>query len=322
MAVCAIGYAPWALYSIAHSPTAAERAAHGGAAVYSYAALLQTQQGGDVSSSRVGLGEVPVRVVKNIVNVFGRDLGAVMFPAGYRDAAESGLEVFMLSGETGMNAGSMGLGTPVVVLSTGVSLLMMLGALVMARRRIGVAEFFCVFTIAMVLLLPGRTYRYVLPIAPLLIGYFLVGVEATAARLRAGSGAPAFRIAAACLLCFLAVEHGRYLWRKVNGPAPPWIQDGREVRGVIDFMNLHVPGEGSAVSTNPALLYLLTGHKAVAYVDPYESWERWQASGIQYAVALHVVPRPNRRFGYQVLYESPRLRLWVLELASPKPAAP
>ena len=319
VAVCAISYAPWVLYSIAHAPTSAERAAHGGAAVYSYAELLQTQQGGDVSSSRVGLGEVPVRVWTQFVNVFGHDLGAVVFPAGYRDAAESGLEVFMLSGETGMNAGSMGLGTPVVVLSISVSLMMIVGALVVARRRMGVAEFFCVFTIAMVLLLPGRTYRYVLPIAPFLIGYFLIGVEATAVRLRAGSGSSAFRIAAACLLSFLAVEHGRYLWQKVNGPAPPWIQDGREVRGVTDFMNLQVPGEGASVSTNPALVYLLTGHKAVAYVDPNERWERWRASGIRYAVALHAVPKPSRRFGYQVLYESPRLRLWVLELAPAQP---
>jgi len=319
VAVCAISYAPWAAYSFAHGPTAAESAAHGGAAVYSYAQLLQTQQGGDVSSSRVGLGEVPLRVLKNVVNVFGHDLGAVILPAGYRDAAESGLEVFMLSGETGMNAGSMGLGTPVVVLSIVVSLVMILGALVMARQRIGVAEVFCVFTVGMVLLLPGRTYRYVLPIAPLLIGYFLIGVEATAVRFRSGSGSSAFRIAAACLLSLLAVEHGRYLWAKVNGPAPPWIQDGREVQGVTDFMNQRVPAAGSAVSTNPALLYLLTGHKAVAYVDPYENWERWQASGIRYAVALHVVPKPNRRFQYQVLYESPRLRLWVLELASAQP---
>ncbi len=225
----------------------------------------------------------------------------------------------MLSGETGLNAGSMGLGPPVVVLSVLVSLLVIFGGVVMARRRPGVAEYLCAFTIVMVSLVPSRTFRYVLPLAPFVLIYFLTGVETLFARLRAGSGAPAFRIAAVSLLCFLTAEHGQYVWQKLRGPVPPWIQDGQDVHAVTDFVSTHVAPGATAASTNPALLYLHTGHQAVAYVEPRANWSRWHADGIEYAVALHLVPKPSRSLGYRVVYESPRLGLWVIQLGASPP---
>ena len=286
---------------------------------YTYVELMLTRYGGDLRTGTVTIGELPARVAANFVNVFGHDMGAIVFPAGYRDASESGLEVFMLTGQTGFNAGSMGLGTGVVILSAIATVLVLIGFRTFSRP-VGAAEFFCAVMIALILLIPpARTYRYVLPLAPFLLAYFLAGVESLASWLRAGSGAPVVRIVAACLVFFLALEHGQYIWQKVNGPPPPWIADGREVRTVTDFINRHVPAEGSAVSTNPALLYLLTGHKAVVYVDSTDLWKEWRARGIQYAVALNQAPRPNRRMGYRVLHESSRLKLWVLELDTGEP---
>lgn len=319
VAVCAFAYAPWAVYAAAHRPSDGERLAHGGSVAYSYVELMLTRTGGDLRTGTVTVGELPARVATNFVNVFGHDLGAIVFPAGYRDPSESGLEVFMLTGQTGFQAGSMGLGTGVVVLSAAAGIFMLIG---FSRfgRRVGVAELFCVSMIALVLFVPPtRTYRYVLPLAPFLVAYFLTGVEQLASRLRAGSGAPAFRIGAACLVCFLALEHGRYIWGKLNGPMPPWIKEGRELRGVTDFINLHLPAQGSAVSTNPGLLYLLTGHKAVVYVDSSDRWKEWRANGIRYAIGLHEAPKPDPSLGYRVLHESPRIKLWVLELAASEP---
>ena len=135
-----------------------------------------------------------------------------------------------------------------------------------------------------------------------------------AARLRAGAGEPAFRVAAACLLLLLAAEHGQYIWFKTQGPLPPWIRDGREVALVTDFINAHLPQDAKTASTNPALVYLLTGRKAVAYVDPNQNRVPWRAAGIRYAVALHVAPRPGGSAGHRLLFESPRLKLWVMEL--------
>jgi hypothetical protein len=63
------------------------------------------------------------------------------------------------------------------------------------------------------------------------------------------------------------------------------------------------------------LTYLLTGRRTVAFVDPVQNWQRWKDSDLRYAIALHVTPRPGPQHGYRFLYESPRLGLWVLEIA-------
>jgi hypothetical protein len=84
-------------------------------------------------------------------------------------------------------------------------------------------------------------------------------------------------------------------------------------------MNSHLPADGAVASTNPGLIYLLTGHRTVALVDPVLNWKRWKESDVRYAVALHVASKPGSDLGYRLLYESPRLGLWALELA---PTAP
>lgn len=304
LVVCAISYAPWAVYSATHSPTAGERAAHGGDVVR-----------GRGSPLAGGVGALSRRVAANAVNVFGRDIGAMIFPAGYRGADESGLETFVLTGAAALRPGSMGIGPPLVAASSVVAFVVILGGFAMAKRRIGVAESFCVLTIMMLVVVTSEAvYRYMLPMAPFVIAYFLIGVESAAARLRAGAGPAAFRIAAACLLFFLLVEHGRYVWLKTQGPSPPWIRDGREVRLVTDYVNAHVPVDATIVSTNPGLVYLLTGRRAVVYDNPVANLRSWRAAGIRYAVALHVVPGPSQARGYRPLFESPRLKLWVKEL--------
>jgi uncharacterized membrane protein len=127
VAVCAIAYAPWAAYSASHRSTDAERAAHGGDVAAAYSELI----------ARSGGGGLPARVVANFVNIFGHDVGALILPAGYRDASESGQEVFMLTGESGLQAGSMGLGTGVVVISTVVSLFMLTPILLGSMKPVG-----------------------------------------------------------------------------------------------------------------------------------------------------------------------------------------
>jgi hypothetical protein len=317
--ICALCYAPWALYQREHEPTNAQRDAHGGSVVYSYGALLSMRSGGDATSGNAGGGEVVARVAKNVVNVFGRDLGAVILPAGYRGAGESGQEVFQLSGESGLQSGSMGLGTPVLVLSSVLSVIEMIGWIVTAYRRLGAAEIVSAVTIAMVVLVPNRTFRYVLPIAPFVISYFLAGIEVVASRWRAGAAFPAFRIAASILVILLLLEHGQYVAQKYIGPPPLWIEDGHDVLAVTDWLKENLAPGAAVASTNPGLVYLLTGHRTVAIVDPSHNWQRWKDSGVDYAAALHVASKPGPELGYRLRYESPRLGLWVLEIAPKAP---
>lgn len=313
--VCAICYLPWYAYSATHQSPEAARAAHGGDIVRYYHSPLVSKPG----EPPIEAGIVSSRIATNFVNVFFRDMGAVIIPGGYRRADESGLEVFLLAASSGPRAGSMGIGPAFYAVSGMASLFVIAGAFAMARRRIGVAEFFCVATIAMLLLIASHSFRYLLPIVPFLVGYFLVGIESVAARVRAAAGPSAFRIAAGCLLFFLMIEHGQYIWLKAQEPPPIWIRDGREVRAVTDFVNQRLPVDAEAASTNPALLYLTTGRKAVVYIDPDERWAQWKAEGIRYVVALHAVPQPSPTLGYRVIFESPRLGLWVLDMS---PASP
>lgn len=310
-AVCMICYAPWSAYSEMRQGSEAARAAHGGDIVRYYHSPLVSKPG----EPPIEAGIVGERIWTHLVDVFLRDMGAVIIPGGYRRADESGLEVFLVAASSGPRAGSMGIGPAYFVVSGVASLFVMAGAFAMARKRIGVAELFCAATIAMLLLIASHSFRYLLPIVPFLLGYFLIGVESIAARVRAGAGPSAFRIAAGCLLFFILIEHGQYIWMKRQEPAPPWILDGREVRAVTEFVNQHVAAGVPVASTNPGLVYLMTGRKAVAYIEPNERWAQWKAAGIRYVVALHAVPQPNEGLGYNVVYESSRSGLWVLDIA-------
>jgi hypothetical protein len=313
--VTALCYAPWALYAAAHQPTPAERMAHGGAVAYGYAELLSMEEGGVAEGGRVGVAQLVSRVGANLVNVFGRDVGAMILPAAYRGPGESGLEVFSLSGETGLRAGSMGGGSAILWVSSGLSALTLIGFLAACRRGVTVAEVLVPLTIAMVAMVPNRTFRYVLPLAPLVVFYFLSGLASAINRLRLTARTDAApQMGALCMLGLLGMEHAQYVWQVRNGSETPWLRDYREVQAVSSWMNEHLAQPGAVTTTNPPLVYLLTGRKTVAYVDVSASWPRWQGMGVRYAAAFHVTEQPPERLGYRVLFKSPQLGLWLLEL--------
>jgi hypothetical protein len=312
-AITLLAYSPWMIYSRANAPTIAERNAHGGSVAYRYSELLMMRYGGEPSSGRVTLAELPSRVGRNIVEVLGRDAGAFVFPAAYRDAGESGQEVFVLSGETNFRATSMGSAGAILWVSSLVSVPILIGFFVSLRRRVTVAECIVVLTVAMVVCVPARTYRYVLPLAPFVLLYFFAGIDAIAMRGRGEFGAP-FRIASVIVLTLLLVEHGQYIWMMRNGPKPAWLKDYEEVKIVTDWMRANLRGDGAVASSNPGLVYLTTGRKTVAITNVRPAWRALQAVGVQYAATLTTAEKPSASLGFPVLFESPRLKLWVVEL--------
>jgi len=129
----------------------------------------------------------------------------------------------------------------------------------------------------------------------------------------AGFGAPS-RIAAASILSLIAIEHVQYIAAARRGSQPPWLRDYEEVKHVTDWFNASVPDRNPIASSNPGLMYLATGRKTVALSNPRTHLEEWQTLGVRYAVALHEADKPPRSLRFQPLYESPRLKLWVMEL--------
>jgi hypothetical protein len=259
------------------------------------------------------MGELPARIGGNIVNVLGRDAGAFVFPGGYRDASESGQEAFVLSGETGLRATSMGSARAILWLSSSISVAILAGFYVIARRRVTVAECIVVLTVAMVVCVPARTYRYVLPLAPFVLLYFFTGVDAIVTRGRGVFGAP-FRIASAIVLTFLLVEHVQYIAMMRSGSQPPWLRDYEEVKIVTDWMRTNLHRDGAVVASNPGLVYLTTGRKTLGLTNSEARWLEMKRAGVPYGVALTTAETPVDSLGFPVLFRSPRLRLWVVEI--------
>lgn len=323
-AVAAASYAPWAAYSAAHHAPREERVQHGGSIAYGYGELLSMRYGGEPSSGQVTLRELPGRIVFNAINIFGRDAGAFVLPMAYREAIESGMEVFQLSGETGFRATGMGGGSAVLWVSFPVSAVVLIGFAAVVRRRATVAEYMIPMTIAMVVLVPARTFRYVLPLTPFLLFYFFRGIETIAAsfarRASADREVPPrrttapFRIAAACVLALILIEHGQYINAARSGPQPTWLLGYEEVKAVTDWVQANLPDRSPIASSNPGLVYLATGRRTVALSNPQTHLVEWQQLGVRYAVALHQAEKPPPHLEFRPLYESPRLQLWVMEL--------
>jgi hypothetical protein len=315
--IVVVGYSPWIAYARANAPTDAEREAHGGSVAYRYSDLLMMRHGGEPSSGRVTIGELPARIAGNIVNVLGRDAGAFVFPGAYRGASESGQEALILSGETGLRATSMGGATAILWVSSLISIAILAGFYGAVRKRIGVAECIVVLTVAMVVCVPARTFRYVLPLAPFVLLYFFTGVDMIATRGRGGFGAP-FRIASAIVLTFLLIEHGQYVAMLRSGPQPAWLQDYEEVKLVTDWMRTNLHEDGAVASSNPGLVYLTTGRKTVGLTNLRPKWLELQQNGIAFAAALTRAENPSSSLGFPTLFESPRLKLWVVGIPAPR----
>jgi len=316
-AVAAMCYAPWAIYAAAKRDSQEEHVRHGGSVAYSYRDLLLMRYGGEAHTGLVTWADLPNRISGNLLNVAGRDIGAFILPAVYRGWSESGQEVFGMSGEAGIRASSMGRVGATVSVSLAISLVAVVGFVAAARRRFTVAEILVPLTLGMIVLVPARTFRYVLPLAPLVVFYFLCGLEvlsAMAARARQWHFGSAFRIAAACILALFCTEHTLYIRSMTSATPPPWLQEHAETKAVTDWIGTNLTAPGSVASNNPGLVYLATGRKGVSMGNPYENWQLWQRLGIRYGVALHPADKPGQVLPYETLYESPDHRRWVVEL--------
>jgi hypothetical protein len=129
-----------------------------------------------------------------------------------------------------------------------------------------------------------------------------------------------WRLARILLLCLIGLdlfEHGQYIFDARNADraqAVDWIADAREVDEVLGWMKQSLAREGAVATTNPGLVYLATGRKTLAIDDFSNNWRRWKANGVRYAVALRPAYLPDSSYGFRLLYQTSRQKLWVIEL--------
>jgi hypothetical protein len=309
-------YMPWVIYAAANRGNPEDQIRHGGTIAHSYGALLQLRHGGEPGTGAVGLGDLPRRVFDNVVNVAGRDIGAMILPAVYRGPSESGQEVFGMTGDTGFRASSMGGSSGTVAVSAAVALVVATGFIAAARRQLTVAELVVALSLGMVALVPARTFRYVLPLAPFVVFYFLCGVESLSrlvSRARDWRFGAAFRVASACVLALFSAEHVQYVRSMSSSTPPVWVQEQAEVNGLTSWLAANVD-KGGVASNNPGLVYLATGLKGVSMGDAEGNWPSWQRLDVRYGVAVHPADKLPEHMTQTILFESAHGRRWVTEL--------
>jgi hypothetical protein len=224
-----------------------------------------------------------------------------------------------MSGAINFRATSMGGARGTFLLSLAFSAVMLAGLMRVALDRVTMAEWLVVCTVGMVCAVPALTFRYVLPLAPFVIFYFFAGLEAITAALK-GSQAltfgPVFRIAATCMAVMLAAEHTQYIWAVQSGPAPLWLQDSQAVERLMVWLRQPSAAPGQTASNNPGLIYLWTGREGLSMGNPRGNWERWKSYGVRYAVAVNPAQKPPDFLGYQIVHESTRQGLWIVDMGS------
>jgi hypothetical protein len=313
VAAALVCYAPWALYARAHQSTPQQRMEHGGPMAHAYSDLILIRVSGSTGSGRATIGDFATRVTDNVINVFARDVLGILFPALLRTPDESGLEVVSL-GRIGLLAGSMGNGAVSMTISLVLAAVALAGWMRTWRERVELPELLVPLTIAMVVIFPVWPFRYVAPLAPFVIGYFVAG-------LRMPTSDP-WRLARLAILCAIGLnlcDHGRYaldLHSASRVETLDWVEDSREVDELLGWMRKNLVMDGAVATSNPALVYLQTGRKTVAIDDCAGQISVWRAHGVRYLVSLRPADLPTAPTcgPYRVLYTSARRHLWVLEI--------
>jgi hypothetical protein len=324
VAVLALCLAPWTLYAWAHMPTAAERAAHGGPIVYTYGEQIRMKWAGVPALGRIAARDLPARVRTNIVDVLGRDVGGLLVPTLFRGTSESGEEVISLGGAAGLSTASMGGAMATMVISFLLSGIAIFGFIQTARERVTAAELLVPVSLAITLVWPFWSFRFVLPLTPYLFLYFVLGTHALATRLGRWPPFAALdlsRVAGLALLCIIGLnlyDHAGYIVQARDESRPEavdWLTYSGEVDATVDWMNRSLGHDGVIASSNSALVYLRTGRTAMVLDDPTSTWSTLKARGVRYVVCLIPLDLPPSWHGdYKVLYQSPLRKLWVIEI--------
>ncbi|MGH9220468.1 MAG: hypothetical protein ACRD1W_14270 [Vicinamibacterales bacterium] len=292
---------PWLTYTRTHAPTTEQRVQHGGAVVYSYGEQFWMRWAGAPAAGRVTATDIPARIATNLTDVFARGAGGIFVPAFLRGPSESGEEVI------GLGPGSMGDNAAMMAISLLLSAIVLAGFIATAKRQMTVAEFLVPVSVAIVLVWPFWSFRFLVPLTPFVFLYFVAGVHLLTRSIQV------VRITLLCLIVFYGYDHAGYLFlaRSHSGSGVEWIDRAESVDAALDWIRHNLRDDGPIAATNSALLYMRTGRKSLAYDNPMVQLDSWKARGFRYVICLHPLEMPTGAF--KVLYQSPA-RFWVIEL--------
>jgi hypothetical protein len=284
---------PWLVYARTHAPSRAELVDHGGLMSMAYSDQFWTKEAGTVTSRHVSPRELPARIERNAVNIAIRDMGGIFVPLLFRTPEESGLEVIGLGPPEGGQVPSMGSAFGTKAISLALTALAALGFMATLRRRMTVAEPMVVLALTMIILWPFWTFRFVLPLVPFLLCYFVSGLEALAgAAARAGRSmtidpALVVRIFLFVIVGLNVLDHTQYIAQAYGDPrGASWKAHANDINQVFNWITREGTQDGAIAADNPALVYLRTGRRTIAISSTVDKWARWKRMGVRYVVSL------------------------------------
>jgi hypothetical protein len=305
----ALLYSPWLYYSRAHTPTPEQRAEQRGLIVTSYSEHFWDKLAGDEARGTITLAQLPARVWENTMDMLGRGMGMVVVSPLFTSTFYSYVGWF----------------------SFVVSLFVILGFVQACRNHFSLAEMMVLISLAITVLWPFFPTRFLLPLLPLLLFYFLLGLESSVHFLQRKLEDPRllgqWKLSLwvlGLLLVSRFYEAATFIWAKHQArpeARPDYVRNHEENQQVLDWVKENLPAEAVLVSENPQLVYLHTGRKTVSRGNLRRDWEILEKIGARYWVRLSTTPlglptMEEKR--YTILYRSAGpLQLRVIDLGSP-----
>ncbi|MEP7340988.1 MAG: hypothetical protein ABI977_24870 [Acidobacteriota bacterium] len=326
-ATVALLAAPWVIYSRLHAPTPEQWQEQAGHIVEDYSKQFWQRQAGNVASGTIEVADLPARVWNNVMQIAFRDTLRVVAAPFYEflrslQAAEAWRQQDGYEMPGGITA----------TMSLIVALLALAGFILTIRERTTVAEIAVIFTLGITLVWPWEPFRFLLPLAPLLIFYVLRGIAAVhrlhqKMRQQELRPSPAvLGIAAACILAVNLYGNIVYLSRKLSGNQPSFLSAFDENEKLFIWARDHLPRNEVIATSNPGLVYLYTGNKTVAFHNPAGNWDKWKQMNVRYLIRTSTFilpPTDADERGMSVLYRAPGvLNLRVVDFGPAETRSP
>jgi len=275
-AAVAVFAGPWAIYARVHTPTPEQQKEQGGHIVQPYTTQFWQRRAGFANSGTVTVADLPERVGHNIFEIAGRDAGHLLVTPIFEQMRN-------LFEEARQEGGSPGVIGNTLILSLLLSALVITGFVAIIRERITLAEIAVLLSLGVTVLWPFDTARFVMPLLPFLLFYFLMGCRALHRlnqRLRQVSQPRAQWIGVGVMAALMAAVsiygNVQNLYKRYSSSSSvdisPLQNLFHESETMCQWMNQSLPKDGVIATNIPPLIYLYTGRQTVGLEDLAENY--------------------------------------------------
>ncbi len=286
---------PWIIYTRSHAPTPEQRKEQGGHIVLPYTDQFWQKRAGFTHLGVATATDLPGRVVNNVIEITGRDIGRIVVTPLFEMMRDPFAEAQRQDVQSGARGSTWSV-------SFFLSVIAIIGLIAMMRERVTMAELAAPLSLALTVLWPWETFRFTLPLIPFVIFYFVMGVRILYLWARKGDAGRQWTVATTFVILIAAVNvYGNmtYLMKKFDDlDRPQWLRIFDEAEAMLKWGDKNCAKTDVIATPNPPLVHLYTGAKTVSSDYPAENWDNWNRLGVRYLVRASVfpeIPDPSER---------------------------